>query len=504
MTETNEDLERQVVPRWRTFSAATEFGELGSLTPRQSGTFKESLLCDVLEDWRREPGLSVAADVVSAAVAIGCHGVVREPALFVVKHSYATPSAIEMARRCLDDGSTTASPAFIAAYGPVGFDEINEAIHQHRHRLAEYPRNPVLWVNLSLLFTTAGMERKAFRAMRVALGLAPENRFVTRAASRLYLHQGEIDRAHDVLLRSPSLKSDPWLIAAEIATASATNRTSHLIKRGRNVVDSQDFSPFSVSELTGALSTLEAHGGNLKKSRQLCTLSMRDPAENAVAQAAWLGRNIDSATFEPLIPQEISSNEAQSWISRAAGNWEEAVRHSKQWQSEQPFSSRPAMFGSHAASTGLDDFPMAEKIAKRGFAANRNDPSLINNLAFTLAKQNKVDEAKEVFQLSSLLPKNQHQAISLKATKGLVEFRSGNASKGRMLYKAAMAEAVLAKVDIMAWIAQAYLAIEEARIISSQAPALLREAEAAVAKLPEPLKSAFAVKLKKAPGSGSG
>ena len=156
-------------------------------------------------------------------------------------------------------------------------------MHDVRRKLNAYPRNPILWTNLARLYTSLGVQDKATRAMRVALSLAPENRFILRAASRLCLHQGEPEEAHQILLRAPNLTADPWLLAAEIATASARGKTSRLVKTGRNLLESPRHSPFDLSELASALGTLEIMEGNRRAAHRLITVSLGKPTENSIA-----------------------------------------------------------------------------------------------------------------------------------------------------------------------------------------------------------------------------
>jgi predicted Zn-dependent protease len=145
---------------------------------------------------------------------------------------------------------------FIKNYSLPDFSKIREAIHQTRRRLSEYPNNPILWTNLSLYYTTNGQQDKAKHAILVALKLAPENRFVVRAASRLFLHQKDSERAHSVLLRTASIQFDPWILASEVAVAATRNRSSQFVKRARSMVESQDYRPFHLSELAARINAI--------------------------------------------------------------------------------------------------------------------------------------------------------------------------------------------------------------------------------------------------------
>ena len=209
------------------------------------------MLKPLLEDWRREPGLSVAADLVSAAYSIGITDPVRDAAEYVLAQRNSTPAAREIAQQCIvcNDGLPTRVSA--QTFAPPHFRHVRHPIHTARKRLVEYPLNPVLWADLSRLYVTIGNTRKAERAMDVALSLAPDNRFIVRAASRLHLHQADFERAHSVLLRSPLLLQDPWILAGELAMACIRGRPSRNVRRARQILDSRGFGPFQVSELNG-------------------------------------------------------------------------------------------------------------------------------------------------------------------------------------------------------------------------------------------------------------
>jgi len=398
---------------------------------------------------------------------------------------------------------TEPSPVFIQNYGDAPLQGIGKAIHECRKRLSEYSINPVLWTNLALLFTTIGQERKAERAMQVALSLAPENRFVVRAASRLFLHHGDPERAHSVLLRTAALRTDPWILAGEVAIADVRERSSQLLKRARTLVESQNWSPFHLSELTGALATMEASNGAIKKAKRLCALSLANPSENAVAQAAWLSRQAGINIQVSTAVKGRQSSEANAWQARADGKWTDALAAANRWQEEQPFSSRPAIFGGYVASTALEDFPEAVRILRQGLLSNRDDATLYNNLAFALAKQGDVEGAREALGQGLTVKATPQQEICLTATRGLVEFRLGRPEQGRALYQRAINMANSDTLRQLRYVATIYHAIEELRIGSRVALTRQKEGLDAAAKLPEELRAIFVEKLRRAGGEGT-
>src|SRR5439155_22265534 len=102
---------------------------------------------------------------------------------------------------------------------PLGGDH-RSRIRVLRQRSIAEPRNAFVWVDLALLYTTLGLRDQAARAIRIALALAPEDRFVLRCASRFLVHIGDAERAHHILKRSEATPYDPWLMAAEFAVSS--------------------------------------------------------------------------------------------------------------------------------------------------------------------------------------------------------------------------------------------------------------------------------------------
>ena len=81
-------------------------------------------------------------------------------------------------------------------------------------------------------------------------------------------------------------------------------------------------------------------------------------------------------------------------------DWKGVVAASMDSLLDEPFSSRPAVLGSFAAATGLEDYGLAVNITGNGLIANPNELGLINNLAFSLAL-NKPHEALKELQTAS-------------------------------------------------------------------------------------------------------
>jgi len=119
--------------------------------------------------------------------------------------------------------------------------------------------------------------------MRVALALAPENRFILRAGARFLVFNEDPSAAHWLLSRSDAARHDPWLTAAEIAVADVAKQPPQLVRAGRNMLESGKFAPRHLAELAGAIGTLELNSGKNRRARKLFEQSLIDLNENALA-----------------------------------------------------------------------------------------------------------------------------------------------------------------------------------------------------------------------------
>jgi tetratricopeptide (TPR) repeat protein len=488
------DPPRQVVPRWRPFEQTLARGELLPTAPLVAPRFTEEAVESQLYDWKDHQSLSIAADLVSVAFTLGLNSVALDAAEFLWRHGEAPPTARSLAATYLkaagidlpneqDFGSLD---EIIGVPDPLTHaDRVHiAAIHRLRARLSVYARNAIDWTTLALHYTSLGSIEKATRAVSVALGLAPQNRFVLRAASRFFLHIGEHDRAHKLLSRSGIVRTDPWILAAEIATADAIRRDSSFTKLGKKALEAGRFNDRQASELASAVGTLEFKAGNEKKGRKIIDVSLREPSENAIAQAAWIARTISNRVE---VPQSESSAEATAWTTLADGSWERSLEESDKWQADQPFSSRPAAHGSFIASTVFEDFEKTMDLARSGLRSNPDDVTLLNNCAFAAAMRGEIELAKEFMAKVPDRGSKELPSIAAIATRGLIAFRSGSPEKGRILYRLAIETARAAGQLQHEAQAKVYLAMEEVRAGSPDAVQLCRDAIQAARSLHTPL-----------------
>jgi hypothetical protein len=109
--------------------------------------------------------------------------------------------------------------------------------------------------------------------------------------------------------------------------------------------------------------------------------------------------------------------------------------------------------------------------------AHRNSPLLMNNLAFALARQDKLALASETLMNIDVRKAQQRELLTIAATQGLIYFRMGSPDKGRELYRKAVSGFDGLQESQAATIAAFYWATEEKRIKSSDAAARVAEAK---------------------------
>lgn len=449
MADLFEKKNRHLIPNWRSFENTAKLGELnGSKSIKLDSNFRPDI-SDLIEDWKEYKSIGIAGDILG--VALVCNqennGTVREISNFVLQNKQLASKAIINAAENILKPKNEAIELSIDTNLPDSFDdksnlfEIHLKIHNLKKKLINNSYNPINWVEIARYYSILGQEKKAERAIKNALFLAPENRFVLRSVARFFVHIGDIELAHDIIRKSELTKHDPWLLATEIALATLRERNSRFAKSGLQIVESNTFHPFNTTELAGSLATLELKNSNIKKSKKLFEKSLINPNDNSLAQAEWASQEEKNLT--PINPQQfnlINSFEANARDLSEQKKWQESIDFSKKWFFDLPFSKMSVLFGYQIASNKLKDRNQAVEVAKLGLLSHPNDPLLLNNIIYSLSLQNKFDEAEKYLRdvkKEDINSRNNH-GICLTATRGLYLFRKGYHDIGRQLYLESM------------------------------------------------------------------
>lgn len=344
-----------------------------------------------------------------------------------------------------------------------------------------YPRDAIGWCELARYYTIVGKLKRARRAVRTAVALAPNNRFILRSASRCFVHLGEPDVALDILRRSSGAKSDPWLAAAQLAIAQIVGKPTRLYRDARELSKSKSFAPFHLAELNAALSTMEMSAGNEKGARKMLQAALTDPTENALAQA-WWARSRFRIQLKPMQLRASHTFEANTRALVLGDKWQAALHAASLWLTDEPFSSNPALQLSFMLSVAFERHDEAVGILKSVLRSNPDDLLLLNNLAFALGQLGRTSEAREILTRLDLNHAPADRAVALIAAEGLLRFREGDVKSGREFYARAIQLAKNHQQERHAALAALYLAKEEKRAKSDAQDAAISEAEKAAAR----------------------
>ncbi|MBE7486994.1 hypothetical protein HS121_01880 [bacterium] len=505
MTANNEDKPRNVIPRWRFFSNTVIRGELAGIVkpgiPDKDAHTEDSFK-ERRQLWERTKSYSVGADIITTAFSLGRESEVLDvinelegktlPEHDNLRIIMSKSKGIDEYEQRDDVNRDLTSP-----------EQIYREISHLKSLTRKYHRHAFTWTDLSLLYTILGQVSKAEKCMQIALQIFPQNRYILRSAARLFVHIGDLKRAHSILRRSESVSHDPWILSAEIAVASAMNKTSRFSKKGQILLKQFDGNQ-NTSELASALGTLEYISGSSRQAIRYLKSSMRGASENSVAQAAWLNRSGGLAIGEDLDVRITDSSEASAWREYKKGDWEKGLRDSLAWYKDQPFSGRPVVLASYILSVCMEDYESGASIARNGLRSNADDFVLINNLAFCLLQGGHTTEAGELLDKTDPRNLTPPHDILWFATNGLRSFREGDLSNGRLLYRRAI-ELADGLSDIRkSSLASIFLALEEKRLGTQESDTVVKDAVEKGQKIGEPDINLLINRLKNMQESGKG
>jgi tetratricopeptide (TPR) repeat protein len=429
-------LERQVLPRWRSATDTADVGELRSLRPARVDARQLADLDEKELEWRTKPGVTVAGEFVAASLMSLAPERSADAAAFILGKDSGNTLIARLAYRSLDryseSGSRTPTQLSLDELKP--FSKVAELKGLVRFD----PRNAIAWCDLALQYSILGQSVQATDSMLMALRIAPSNRFVLRSAARLWVHGGDVERAHRLLIPFAHAGTDPWLMAAELAVASFGQRSPRSVKAGRSLLESEGFSAFNTTELACALATLELAAGETKRARRLFDRALADPTENSLAQVEWASQRLKGLKVSYEALSQPGAHEARARMFSELHKWAQAVEEAWLWLLDQPFSVGPAAFGSCIAEMGVRDYERAALIAAQGLQANPRNPTLLNNLAFAQLESGLVDLAEKNLTSIPAPALDDDAGVSWRATLGLLAFRKGDRQGGRLRYQEAV------------------------------------------------------------------
>lgn len=442
---------RNVIPNWRSYQRTSELGELKGCSKVEAQPLYVSI-DDYISDWKKHPSVANAGDLLSAALISGNMDIIeaKDAAKYILEHE--DKSSIVLIRTARTFLAPNALPEVSSSDVTQKLSDIicQEDVIKQQVRILKKAKdygcfNPIAYCELARCYVILGQNEKAKEAMDIAVHLAPAHRYVTRSAARLYLHLGERDKAHFIVSHNPLINADPWLMASEIAINTLDDRNSRFIKKGMELIQSKQYSPFSTSELASAIGSIELMNGKRKSCRDYMNSALVAPNDNALAQAQWLLSENKDLTFRfHDLDYQIAKSEADSMIAFLSDDFKGALQHGIEWIGDMPFTRRPIEFASNIAFSYLKDYDSAISILQFGLKSHAQDPSMLNNLAYVYGISGKPEDAMNVLNQAKVFAKDSTSSIlhiCLSATEGLAEFRLGHIEEGERLYLDAIKQA---------------------------------------------------------------
>lgn len=457
------DKERDIIPNWHRFDTTTVLGELNSIDNKNESKKEKYSIDDYILDFENNKTLIYAADLISASISNNQtkNEYVKLAAEFILTNSrYSTHTQKMLANKILNPNSELKSVLDnnISKLNEFSSNKYYEKIKDLKTKLSIYPYNPILLVELSRYYSIIGKEDKSINLMKQAIHLDKNNRFVLRSAARLFTHYNTESNEHlkyiyKILNSSNLSKSDTWVMATEIAIANKLEKSSKYIKKGLMLIDSKNYSPFDITELCSSIATVELKNGNHKNSRKLFNQSMNKPNANSLAQTIWASTKDHLIKTENINKYVSSGYEAIARSAYQKENFNDTYDSIVQWFIDQPFSTHPAIFGSFVASTLTKNYENAIEISNAGLISNPYDSRLLNNAAYAYALSGNIEKAHEYILKIKTNQLNEDSKICVKATKGLIAFRSNKIDIGRELYKEAILDSKKDNNYILNWTA---------------------------------------------------
>lgn len=481
MSATFNNTVRQAIPRGLDYSTVCALGLLRTAREHEIQSKPEFEISNVIDKWQKTPNIYTAVDLLAEALILKDFESqdARRAANYLLNQSETTnPIIKELASHFLEQPSIN-----IAMLLNIGEPQVRYTnIANLKRSVRFYHRNPIAWCDMAINYATLGQMDKARTAIEVALNFAPNNRFILRSASRCFLHFREPDRAVSLLSRSPLYNFDPWITSAGIAIAESVDLPTKSIKTAKALLEDDNLTQFSRSELSVSIGTKEMKNGAEKRAKSYMRQGIIDPTENALAQAEWMSSQLgtDISSFSKLGSEVPASYEATARHLFHKEDFRNSLDSARQWSSYEPLSSMPFIFASYITSVCLDDEVQSLRILRNALPLHKTDPDVMNNYICSLAQTGDLEAAIGNFLNLDLRNLTDHQTFVLTATQGLLCFRTDNPEKGRELYLEAIRGFERMNQHQSAAIAAYYWASEEKRVLSPYKDARIKDAKARV------------------------
>lgn len=474
----NDQQPRRVVPRWRPsrVTATTAEAKSTSCPANQPDGLRKKVEQEVankVHELEVVCSVPVAAELMFLASSAGNEAAAKQAAQVILANhdQIGFRQLVRSAQQVLEGFSAEKVEA-------ASKDFVKHA----RSLLSIDYRNPVLLMDTARELATMRQDRAALRYVRAAVAMAPNSRFVLRAAARYYLHIGEHEIAHDLLRRSPLISSDPWVQASEIAVATVRGKTSTLVKQTVRRLSEAKQVGAEVTELASAVGTVELLSGSDKRAKVLFKHALSHPNDNSLAQAEWAATKLKLVVDDHAL-QTPMSFEANSHNAYRRQQIAIAIDYAVLWAKDEPFASRPMDAQCYLLSLE-GRYTEALEAAKVAHDLDGDGIGPALNLLFAQIQAGNLDDAMEDFLRIRRHPDLKLHATHYLANGGALAYALGNFDQARQLYQRAIKSARARGEPYSEGLARAFFARIASHFGDPQANAIVQESVEMVPKLP--------------------
>ena len=473
--------DRRVIPKWRASGVSADLPESKPLIERTSQgalpVFDHDMVANLLKEWEAHPTIGIAADILNFSHIPEAIPLITEIAKKIATYKDSVPAPLmQVAQRIagLSGDTQVDAPDEISAKRFFYYQRAARL----KQKLRIDPRNAIALVDIGRIYAVLGQDEKAREALLLAASLYPNHRFVLRSAARLLIHINDAERALHLLNRASQKLADPWLLAPLISITAILERPQKHLRHARSLFLSHKLAPMHLSELGGAIATLQVLNGENKEAKKTFNAALVAPNDNTVAQAMWVSEHfsIHITPREEWFNNQFSC-EARYYQRHANADFEGAMKAAIHWFKDEPFSTRPMKAASFISGI-LGDYMRSAEYAREGLHLDKDDIELQNNLIFALASQNQIEEAAANLQHVIHAERRSHGGLTGHsiANIGMLLYRTGEQHEAEECYRKAILYFQKTGNQYSHGLAAAFMAREAFLAMAPNALALVSEA----------------------------
>jgi tetratricopeptide (TPR) repeat protein len=359
-------------------------------------------------------------------------------------------SAAELFEDAVRQNEKAPLPRYHLAMVLLRLGKANDAIAQLRIAARTDVRSPQLYHALGVAYTIAGQLKRAAKAFKTALTLAPSMVDAAHGLALVLLQEGKSQDAIALLEqqvdRTPEDHPGREMLARAYAHVGQYERARSQLKQiSQRIETNTEQNRAERARLANNIGTCFAWEGNRGEARKWLKLSTDLDPDNALPYVN-LARLLlsedslaDAVTLLEKCKDRFSDDEPSRMLLAISyerlGDYDRAIAQMRQLV-ERGEKSPPWAF---AYLGGLlterrNDFPAAQKVFEEGLQKYPSNSALVNNYAYAQLAAGHVEAARA---LLGSLAKGGELYPELMATFGLLRLWEGDLQQGRSLYQQA-------------------------------------------------------------------